>query len=68
MKDQLNQYRVFPRAFAIFYLYWMGQVINWGINQPDLSNAQAAFIASIVTGAAAYFKFYVESGNAVQKD
>jgi len=27
----------------------------------DMSNAQAAFVASIVTGAAAYFKFYVET-------
>jgi hypothetical protein len=62
MGDKLNQYRFFPRAFAIFYLYWMGRVIEWGMSLPELTNAQAAFIASVVTGAAAYFKFYVESG------
>ncbi len=62
MTDMIKQYRLFPRAFAIFYLYLTYEVVQWGMVAPDLSNAQAAFIASIVTGAAAYFKFYVESG------
>jgi len=62
MHDKLNQYRFFPRLFAIFYLYWMGEAVKWGMTLPDMSNAQAAFIAGIVAGGAAYFKFYVETG------
>ena len=63
-EDKLKQYRVFPRMFAIFYLFWMGETVKWAMSLPDLSNAQAGFVAAVVTGAAAYFKFYVESGNA----
>lgn len=65
--DVLIIYRVFPRLFGIFYLYWTGEVIQWGMSLEDMSNAQAGFIASVVTAAAAFFKFYVETGVAVQK-
>lgn len=61
MSDILRQYRVFPRLFAIFYLALTWDVVTWAMATPDMSNAQAAFVASIVTGAAAYFKFYVET-------
>ena len=60
--DTLNKYRVFPRLFSIWYLYWMAEVLQWAMKLDDLSNAQAAFVASIITGGAAYFKFYVETG------
>jgi len=60
--DWINQYRVFPRLFAIFYLYAMWGVINWAMGLADMSNAQAAMVASVVTSAAAFFKFYVETG------
>jgi len=62
MTDAFSAYRVFPRAFAIFYLLLTYQVCHWAMALPDMSNAQAAFVASIVAGAAAYFKFYVETG------
>ncbi len=61
MSDLLRQYRVFPRLFAVFYLALTWDVVTWAMTVPEMSNAQAAFVASIVTGAAAYFKFYVES-------
>lgn len=61
--DWIKKYRVFPRAFAVFYLYILFQVTDWAMGLTDLSNAQAAFVASVVTAAAAFFKFYVESGN-----
>lgn len=61
MSDILRQYRVFPRLFAIFYLVMTYDVVTWAMAVQDMSNAQAAFVASIVTGAAAYFKFYVET-------
>jgi hypothetical protein len=61
VSDLLRQYRVFPRLFAVFYLALTWDVVTWAMTVPEMSNAQAAFVASIVTGAAAYFKFYVES-------
>jgi hypothetical protein len=61
VSDVLRQYRVFPRLFAIFYLALTWDVVTWAMSVSDMSNAQAAFVASIVTGAAAYFKFYVET-------
>ena len=61
MSDLIKQYRVFPRLFAIFYLALTWDVVTWAMTQPDMSNAQAAFVSAITAGAAAYFKFYVES-------
>jgi len=61
--DWIKKYRVFPRAFAVFYLILTWEVTHWAMRLAEMSNAQAAFVASIVTGAAAFFKFYVESGN-----
>jgi len=62
MIDRISRYRVFPRAFAIFYLYCTGEVLFWFMTVPDPTNAQAGFAASVVTAGAAFFKFYVESG------
>lgn len=58
----MNQYRVFPRLFAVFYMVVFWFVVEWAMSLTDMSNAQAAFAASIVTASAAFFKFYVESG------
>lgn len=60
--DWINKYRVFPRLFAVFYLYVMWVVIEWAMTLAEMSNAQAAMVASVVTAAAAFFKFYVETG------
>ena len=60
--DWINKYRVFPRLFAVFYLYVMWIVVDWAMGLADMSNAQAAMVASVVTAAAAFFKFYVETG------
>ena len=61
-EDKLNQYRVFPRIFAIFYLFMTYDVWLWVEQTPTLSNQQAAFASAIVAGAVGYFKFYVDSG------
>ena len=60
--DLLNQYRVFPRIFAAFYLLITWEVWQWVKITPDLTNAQAAFAMAIVAGAVGYFKYYVDSG------
>ncbi len=65
--DWINKYRVFPRAFAVFYLYVMWIVVDWGMSLTDMSNAQAAMVASVVTAAAAFFKFYVETGKSKEQ-
>ena len=61
--DWIKKYRIFPRAFAVFYLVILYNVTDWAMQLTEMSNAQAAFVASVVTAAAAFFKFYVESGN-----
>lgn len=67
MNDKLNQYRVFPRLFAIFYLLLTLQVVDWFMELSSPSNAQAGMVSAIVAAAAAFFKFYVETGNAIPK-
>ena len=61
MSDWINQYRIFPRLFAGFYMYWASRVIEWAMSLPDPSQAEW-LVASIVLAAAAFFKFYVETG------
>jgi len=66
MKDplykQVNKWRIFPRLFSIFYglcFYW---TFVWFTEINDPSAEQSAFAGVVVTAAAAFFKFYVESG------
>ena len=58
----INDYRAFPRLFAVYYIWGMAKVLDWAMDQPALSAEQSAMIIAVITGAAAYFKFYVESG------
>jgi hypothetical protein len=58
--DLLKQHRVFPRAFAIFYLYWMSEVLKWAMAHENPKDIEW-LVASVVAGAAAYFKFYVDT-------
>ncbi len=62
MNDILNTYRVFPRLFAVFYLYITWEVWVWVKATPELTSPQSAFAMAIVAGAVGYFKFYVDSG------
>ena len=61
LSQKINDYRVFPRLFALFYLYWMSRVLVWSMGLPDPATAEYIVMA-VIAGAAAYFKFYVESG------
>lgn len=63
MTDWINNHRVFPRLFAIFYLWLTKVVVYWYLALEVPTTEQAGFAVAIVTGSAAYFKFYVESGN-----
>lgn len=63
MVDWFNKYRFFPRLFALFYLYWMSRVIDWAMTLDNPSEAQV-LVAAVTVPAAAFFKFYVDSGPA----
>lgn len=60
--DVLNEYRVFPRLFAVLYAVLVAVTSTWFMGLADPSAAQAGFVSAIATASAAYFKFYVESG------
>lgn len=62
MRELLDSYRVFPRAFAILYMLGAVETFQWYTALPDPSNGQGAFAAAVVSACAAFFKFYVESG------
>lgn len=58
----INEFRIFPRLFALMYLYVTIEIVSWAMVQPDLTNAQSALVTAVTVPAAAFFKFYVESG------
>jgi len=58
-----NDWRVFPRAFSLLFAYLVFIVVQWFMHLPVPTTEQAAFASTIVASAAAWFKFYVESGN-----
>jgi len=61
--DFLTKYRIFPRMFATYYLYQLDTVVSWYMALQTPSMEQSGFASAVVAGAAAYFKFYVETGN-----
>lgn len=58
----LSEYRAFPRAFSVFYLYCGYEVSAWFMLLPDPSIAQSNYAMAFAATAAAWFKFYVEGG------
>ena len=57
-----NQWRVFPRAFVIFYFWLCMETALWFMGLPNPSTAQAAFASAIISAGAAWFGLYVNSG------
>jgi len=62
MSDAITKWRVFPRIFAIFYLFLTWDVWQWVKMTPNLTEYQHYFAMAIVAGAVGYFKYYVETG------
>ena len=63
LSDVINDFRVFPRLFSLFYLYWMGEVILWSMGLPPGASSSAQWLVAAVTvPGAAWFKIYVDSG------
>ena len=60
----VNAWRVFPRLFSIWFGYIATIVAQWYMDLVDPTVEQSGFAGVVITAAAAWFKFYVESGNA----
>lgn len=58
----LDQWRVWPRMFIVFYFWLAMQTASWFMDLPDPTNAQAGFAGAVVSAGAAWFGLYVNSG------
>lgn len=61
--EAINAWRVFPRIAFLIFLAMMWNTNEWFQSLQDPSNAQSAYASALLAAAAAWFKFYVESGN-----
>jgi len=55
----LDKFRVVPRLIMLAYIYAFYKSTVWFMALPDPTNAQAAFISTIVGAGAAFFGLYV---------
>ena len=55
----LDRFRVIPRLIMIAYIYAFYSATVWFMSLSDPTNAQAAFISTIVGAGAAFFGLYV---------
>ena len=64
----LDKFRVIPRLIMIAYIYAFYSATTWFMSLADPTNAQAAFISTIVGAGAAFFGLYVgKPGSALPK-
>ena len=56
---QLDRFRVIPRLIMLAYIYAFYSSTTWFMALSDPTNAQAAFISTIVGAGAAFFGLYV---------
>jgi hypothetical protein len=59
----LNKYRVIPRFLTFAYGIMNFRVMNWFMELPDPTMAQATFVSTVIGAASVWFGFYVNSGN-----
>ena len=55
----LDRFRVIPRMIMLAYIYAFYSATVWFMSLSDPTNAQAAFISTIVGAGAAFFGLYV---------
>ena len=68
MAGLLDKFRVIPRMIMLAYIYAFYQSTTWFMALTDPTNAQAAFISTIVGAGAAFFGLYVgKSGSPLPK-
>lgn len=62
--DQFNRWRVFPRVAFGFFLIVVWDNAQWFQALPSPTEGQSVYASAVLAAACAWFKFYVESGNA----
>jgi len=60
--ETFNEWRVFPRLFAILFGLLLHETHAWFTGIADPTTAQATYATGMVAAAAGFFKFYVDSG------
>lgn len=60
--DAVDRWRVIPRLLVTLYALQCWRVGEWFMGLGDPTSTQAAFVATIWGGAAAWFGLYVNSG------
>ena len=55
----IDKFRMIPRLIMLAYIYAFYSSTTWYMALPDPTNAQAAFISTIVGAGAAFFGLYV---------
>ena len=60
--EQLDAWRIVPRALILSYMVVFYQTCNWFMNLSDPNNAQAGFVSVVVGAGAAWFGLYVNGG------
>ena len=64
----IDKFRMIPRLIMLAYIYAFYSSTTWYMALPDPTNAQAAFISTIVGAGAAFFGLYVgKSGASLPK-
>ena len=64
----MDKFRLIPRLIMIAYIYAFYSATTWFMQLPDPTNAQAAFISTIVGAGAAFFGLYVgKPGSSIPK-
>ena len=65
--EYFNRWRIFPRAFIIFYFWLAFEAAMWFMGLPNPSPSQAGFAGAIISAGAAWFGLYVNSGTATYR-
>lgn len=65
--EWIDRWRVFPRAFIIFYFWLAFATAMWFMALPIPSPSQAAFAGAVISAGAAWFGLYVNSGSILSR-
>lgn len=58
-----RKYRIVPVLMSALFAVLLHRVTEWYMALPNPTTGQSGFAGAMLTAAAAWFKFYVESGN-----
>ena len=60
---RFDTWRIIPRVLIALYGWMCYTVADWFMNLPEPSMSQVTFVSTVWGAAAAWFNFYVNSGN-----